>query len=114
LDARKRAAEWQLLCDKFRELGDDRRANHLEKSIKRILANTSENPWPPVWRRLTIIDAAFSAMSTWLFRVDAEGYFSSNTPSGDTPERTEILRIGEELHTADEHAKRNRNRRRDG
>jgi hypothetical protein len=66
----------------FRQLGYDQAASHLEKSISRIHANAIESRWPLLWWRLGLIDASFSDMSTWLFRVDAEGYFHSNDASG--------------------------------
>lgn len=109
-DATERAARWLRLCSMFRQLGYDQAASHLEQSINTILANATQVRWPPLWWRLGLIDASFSDMSTWLFRVDAEGYFYSNDASGYVPERAEILRIGEELHAVDEQAKRTRNR----
>jgi hypothetical protein len=103
------AAEWQALRDFL--VTFDSRSRHavatefIDTCLVRIYSQINEKPWPPIWWRFLSIDAAFSDLSRWFFRIDGEGYFHDNNPGPFLPERDEILARVEDLQKRETDAK---------
>ena len=100
--------QWLSLREQLESLGYTHAAQFVASCTARISTQLHEKRWPPVWYRFLSVDADFSTLSTYFFRMDGEGMFFGDGPDGYRAERSEILERVRHLHAQDEAARKER------
>lgn len=102
--------EWLGLRERLAKLGYTHAVDFIAGRADRISAQLHEKRWPPVWWRFTSIDADFSSLRTYFFRMASDGMFFGDGLDGYAPERKEILDLVLQLAAKDDELRKNRSR----